>query len=151
MSVVLSLTSAAIIACASVSSISALTALSLHGAKEEELSFETIFNDKGLLLKTLTDHGCCVQEHGENELAVETSFGTLRYIRADAAQPYRLYLGDVADPAALMEEMRLFETEYGRNVQSYTYHHIKQNLTEDMSVVSEAVLEDDSLLLTISL
>ena len=62
-----------------------------------------------------------------------------------------LLAGGLTPYTALLEQIQLFETEYGRNVQTYTYHHIKENLTEDMQIVSETVLEDDSLVLTISI
>lgn len=152
MSVVLSLTSMAIIACASLTSAAAVAiAQTQVGKVNKEQGFETVFNDSALLLKTLQEHGCCVEQRGENELAVQTACGTLRYFRADASEPFSLYLSEVQQPEALLEEIRQFETEYGRNVQSYTYHHIKDNLPDNMTIVSEEVLDDDALLLTISL
>lgn len=151
MSVVLSLTSMAIIACASLTSAAAVAiAQTQMGKVNKEQGFETVFNDSALLLKTIQEHGCCVEQRDENELAVQTACGTLRYFRADASEPFSLYLSEVQQPEALLEEIRQFETEYGRNVQSYTYHHIKDNLPDNMTIVSEEV-PDDALLLTISL
>lgn len=151
MSVVLSLTSAAIIAGLSVSSVAVAGLVENRKNTKNQKSLETIYNDSALLVKTLSDYGCCVDQVTENDLRVQTQCGTLRYFRADSTQPFRLMLEQVEDADALLEQIRVFETEYGRNVQTYTYHHIKENLSEDMQIVSETVLEDDSLVLTISI
>lgn len=151
MSVVLSLTSAAIIAGISVSSVAVAGLVENKKSAKKQKSLETIFNDHGLLLKTLADYGCCVEQVSENDFRVQTQCGVLRYFRTDSTQPFRLLLEQVEDADALLEQIRLFETEYGRNVQNYTYHHIKENLTGDMQILSESVLEDDSLVLTISI
>lgn len=151
MSFVLSLTSAAIIAGISISSAAAAVVADNWANGKTDSSLETLFNDSAILIKTLEDYGCCVDKVAENDLRVQTQCGTLRYFREDNTQPFRLLLEQVTDKAALLEQIHLFETEYGRNVQTYTYHHIKENLTEDMQIVSETVLEDDSLVLTISI
>lgn len=151
MSVVLSLTSAAIIAGISLSSVTVAGLLENRKQNKKELAVETVFNDSAILEKTLADYGCCVEKFGENDLRVQTQCGVLRYCRDSLDQPFRLMLEQVEDADALLEQIRLFETEYGRNVQTYTYHHIKKNLSEGMQIVSETVLEDDALVLTINI
>lgn len=151
MSVILSLTSAAIIAGISVSSVAVAGLVDIRKNAKKQTSLETVFNDSALLEKTLADYGCCVDKVTENDLRVQTQCGTLRYFRQDGGQPFRLMLEQVEDADALLEQIRVFETEYGRNVQTYTYHHIKENLPEDMQILSESVLEDDSLVLTIQI
>ncbi len=151
MSLVLSLTSAAIIAGVSIAPLAVAGIVMNVGGKQEQKSFETVFCDGELLVKTLADYGCCVEKIAENDFQVQTQCGVLRYFRNDESQPFQLLLEQVQDADALLEQIRLFETEYGRNVQTYTYNHIKENLTGDMQILSEMVLEDDSLLLTISI
>lgn len=51
----------------------------------------------------------------------------------------------------LQKELKQLEEEYSLNVQSFTYEKIKSSLESDMSIESEEVLEDNSILLTINL
>ncbi len=51
----------------------------------------------------------------------------------------------------MQNELEELNEEYGLNVQTYTYEHVKENLEEGMPIESEEVLEDNSILLTINL
>lgn len=152
MSVTISLVSAAVIACSTLTSMAVMQTLenkTENIIKEE--SFETSFADAELLYRTLTEHGCCAEKISENEIIVSTASGMLRYTRNAPLEAFRLVLDQISDPDALIEQIRSLETDYGRNVQTYTYQHIKQNLTDDMQIEDEQILEDDSLLLTIDM
>lgn len=154
MSVVLSLTALAVIAGTTISSTALMTFLgskSEVAASIETECLETMFVDCDLLAKTLNEHGCCVNVVSENEIIVQTSCGNLRYARNSAADAFGLYINEVNDPQALIENLRAFEFEYGKNVQAYTYDHILSNLGDDMTFQEEEILEDDSLLLTITI
>lgn len=154
MSIVLSLTALAVVAGSTLSTVSIM---SLIGSKDEVQlddglqNLETMFVDCDLLAKTLAEHGCCVNVNSENEIIVQTSCGNLRYARNSATEAFGLYINEVNDPQALIENLRAFEFEYGKNVQAYTYDHILSNLSEDMTFQEEEILEDDSLLLTITI
>ncbi len=50
----------------------------------------------------------------------------------------------------MKNELEELNEEYGLNVQSYTYEHVKDNLEEGMSIESEEVLEDNTIVLTIN-
>ena len=151
MSVVLSLTSAAIIAGLSISSTTAMQLVMnmKNNAGEESGLIETVFIDGGLLKKTLEEHGACVKVLSDLEYQVEITGGVLRYIRKSESEPFFLALDKIPDPQALIDTLMEIEMEYGRNVQSYTYYHLKENLTDEMTVTSEEVLDDDSIMLTI--
>lgn len=154
MSVVLSLTALAVIAGTTISSTALMTFLGSKSEVEAPIEtecLETMFVDCDLLAKTLNEHGCCVTVVSENEIIVETSCGNLRYARNSAAEAFGLYINEVNDPQALIENLKAFEFEYGKNVQAYTYDHILSNLSEDMTFQEEEILEDDSLLLTITI
>ena len=154
MSVVLSLTALAVIAGTTISSTALMTFLGSKSEVEAPIEtecLETMFVDCDLLAKTLNEHGCCVTVVSENEIIVETSCGNLRYARNSAAEAFDLYINEVNDPQALIENLKAFEFEYGKNVQAYTYDHILSNLSEDMTFQEEEILEDDSLLLTITI
>lgn len=47
--------------------------------------------------------------------------------------------------------VKAIEHEYGSNIQSYTYNRIKSRLPDDMHLQSEEVLDDDSILITLTI
>ena len=150
MSVTISLVSAAVIACSTLTSMAVMQTLeNKTGDIIKKESFETSFADAELLRQTLMEYGWCVEKISENEMTVSTTSGILRYTRNSPSEAFRLVLDQISNPDALLEQIRSLETDYGRNVQTYTYQHIKQNLTENMQIEDEQVLEDNSLLLTI--
>lgn len=154
MSVVLSLTALAVVAGTTLSSTALMTMIGSKNEVDMDVEGEclqTMFVDGELLIKTLNEHGCCVNVVSENEIIVQTSCGNLRYVRNSASEAFGLYINEVNDPQLLIENLRQFEFEYGRNVQAYTYDHILSNLGEDMTFTEEEILEDDSLLLTITI
>lgn len=153
MSVVFTLTSAAVLAGMTLSTATTIAVINQVSDGEIDISepIETMFNDCELLEKTLLAHGCGVKVISENEIIVETECGNMRYIRENASLPFGLLLDEISNPEELFENLKSFEVDYGRNVQAYTYNHIKENLTDGMSIANEEVLEDDSLVLTINI
>ena len=153
MSVVFTLTSAAIVAGITLSSATTIAIIDQVSDGEMDINepIETMFNDCELLQKTLLAHGCSVKVVSENEIIVETECGNMRYVRENTSLPFGLLLDEVSNPDELFENLRSFEVDYGRNVQAYTYSHIKENLSDGMSIENEEVLEDDSLYLTINI
>ncbi len=111
----------------------------------------TRFADETLLKETLTAHGLTVQKTGEDAFTVRTEAGVLRYFRSSETEPYRMETQKVRDLPALMDELESLNCEYGCNVRDYTYHKVLDGLREHgMRLESQTVLEDDSILLTIS-
>lgn len=133
------------------SSIAALT--SLKGCGGHDLGpVETRFADCELLQKTLNEHGLIVKRLSENEYIIETEAGTLHYFRTSFDTPFMLEAKGVKDLQGLLSSLDSLENEYGRNVQAFTYGRVMRSLEEHgMSVASEEVLEDDSILLTLRL
>lgn len=165
MSLTLTLASAVMLAVASIGSVGTLTVIAEQAEKTDRRKngenvplqlqcVDTVFVDGELLVETLKAHGSCVsniQIVSENEILVDTEVGKLRYIRSNVTENFKLEFGMITDQEKFIEQLKSFEKEYGRNVQTYTYNHIKENLTEDMKVESEEVLDDDSLMLTIDI
>ena len=155
MSLVLSLTSCAVVAGVTLTQ-AAVTAVSVavaaSGKEESQINqgFETIFADSQLLAKTLNGFDCHFQQVDENHFIVETTCGNLIYKRNSVDEAFRLYLDEINDVDGLLANIKSFEVDYGRNVQAYTYDHIKKNLSDNMTIVDDEVLEDDSLYLTIN-
>lgn len=131
------------------SAIAAVTA-STKGSDCAIEPIGTIFNDSGLLLNTLSEHGLQVEKLSENEFTVSTESGTLRYFRTDETQPFFLEASRIRNMEELLTSLDELENEYGRNVQAFTYNRVMTSLEEHgMSVMSEEILEDDTIMLTL--
>ena len=152
MSLILTLTSCAILAAVSLSN-TALMAIAVRSEDKQEMlepSLETRFTDCDILVRTLSGLDCHYKVIGKNEVRVETTAGELIYRRENETEAFRLFLGEINDREALVENIRSFETDYQRNVQAYTYAHIKDNLPPGMTVAEDILLDDDTLVLTIN-
>ena len=111
---------------------------------------ETIFNDTELLIKTLTEHGVTVTVISENKITCCFDDITLTYSRQSNNEHFYVHIAGVKDYDKFFTEISCFECEYKQNVQSFTYNSIIESLDENnMKVVNETVLEDNSILLTI--
>ena len=156
MSLVLSMTSAAI--CLGISAlggmVAAKRALDAHcGTDATELDpVQTRFNDRTLLIKTLEEHGFTVQQEEDGILTVYTSAGSLRYYQPQEGEAFWVQPFDLKSQEELDAHEAELTEEYMVNVQKSTYLLLKQRLKErqDMELESEAVLEDQSILLTIN-
>lgn len=143
------MTAAAIIAGLSLSEVSLAALAADTCSTENDEGLETIFTDAQILRKTILEMDCHMEAVSDNEIYVMTSAGRLGYIRNNADEAFRLRLDMISDRQGLIENIRSFEVDYGRNVQDYTYAHIKENLGEGMRIIEEG-FEDDDLYITIS-
>lgn len=153
MSVTLTLAAAAVFAGISMAGATSLAIINQvsDGVFDAEEGIDTIFADSQILINTLNEYDCHYDVISDNEFLVKTNCGNIRYVRENQSQPFKMYLDEISDVEGLMENIKSFELDYGRNVQSYTYNHVKENLTDNMSISEEEVLDDDSLLLTINI
>ena len=150
MSMILTMTAAAVIAGLSLTQVSLAAVVAFKGDKENYTEgLETIFTDAKILQKTLGEMDCHMKVISENEIYVETTCGQLCYKRANAQEAFKLYLNNVTDKEGLVANIKSFEADYGKNVQDYTYHHIKDNLPENMSIENE-YFDEDTLYITIN-
>ena len=123
------------------------------GGQEADLPpIQTCFADADLLVKTLREHGLTVRSLSETEFTVETEAGILHYFRRPDSETFWMDASGVRDIQALLDSLDSLENEYGRNVQKFTYDRVLRGLTEHgMAVGREEILEDDSILLTLTL
>lgn len=119
-------------------------------AVENNMEFETRFNDSKLLLKTLTEFGACINQEGPDAYSVQFTDGEILYHRLTADAPYRMTVRNIENVDSLMDELRTIEEEYNGNVQEYTYRRVMDNLPEGMTVDSEEVLDDNSIMVTLN-
>lgn len=153
MSITLTLTSAAIIAGLSLATATSMAVIDQvsDGVFDKTEGIDTMFADSEILRQTLEGYDCHFKIISENEYLVETNCGNIRYARENAGQAFKMYLDEIEDVDGLLENLKSFEMDYGRNVQAYTYNHIKENLTDNMRIEDEEVLDDNSLFLTINI
>lgn len=155
MSVVITLIPLAIAVGVSLSSASITAAMALKGESETAQTFDnlqTIFTNEELLLKTLGEHGLTVKAESQHSYLVETESGTLRYHRTSSEEPFSLQIQGVHNMSALLSSVEELEYGYEKNVQSFTYDKIMCSLAErGMTVESEEIMDDDSILLTLQM
>ncbi len=113
---------------------------------------QTRFTDEGLLTQTLEEHGFPVRREEDGTLSVNTSAGSLRYYQPEKGAAFWVQPYDLKSEEELEAHQEELAEEYMVNVQKSTYLLLKQRLKErrDMELESEAVLEDQSILLTIN-
>ena len=111
---------------------------------------ETSYNDASLLLKTLQEHGVPVVQEAEDCFVTQLEDAMIVFRRQSADGPFVMDIGEVGDIQCLIDELDCLETEYNGNVQTYTYERVMKNLPEDMVLESEEVLEDNSIVLTLT-
>lgn len=152
MSVTFTLASAAILAGITLSSATSVAVINkfTDGDMDMDEPIETMFKDCDLLYKTLTEYGCDVTLVNENEIVVGTQNGKMKYVRENASLPFGLIINNISNSEEFFENLKSFEQDYGRNVQEYTYNHVKENLTNSMTIEKEEVTEDDCLVITIN-
>ena len=117
--------------------------------EHKPVCFETNFNDANLLLQTLQEHGLQVTVEGD---CFVTQFDDARivYRRLSEDGPFVMDIGEVGDAQCLIDELDSIEKEYNGNVQTYTYQRLMNNLPNGMVVESEQMMEDNSILLTLT-
>lgn len=111
---------------------------------------ETRFNSEDLLKKTLAEYGASFQNDSPDRITADFKTGKIVYERKDSTSPYTMQVFDVKDLDCLIDSIKAIDEEYGCNVQSYTYHKMMQNLPENMRLESDEVLEDGSILITLT-
>jgi hypothetical protein len=119
-------------------------------SKGESLMMATRFNDSELLLKTLKDYGLTPKKTTSNCFAVKFADGDIIYNRPSANETFSMTVRNIRDKEKLIKDLFDIEQEYNGNVQEYTYQRVLNNLPEGMAIENEEVLEDDSILITLS-
>ncbi len=112
--------------------------------------YETIFNDKDLLIKTLQEHGVTDLELRNDNIYCKIEEFKLKFFK-DANMPYKFEITHCAN-VDIEETINNLDSEYAKNVQEATYLKIKERLAKNnLQIDDEEILEDDSIMLTINL
>ncbi len=110
----------------------------------------TRFKSGELLLKTITEHGIDASCDEAGIITANCAEGSLIYRPDGLNGAYTVRASEALDVESLVSEFNEIDIEYDANVQSYTYEHLIENLPDNMIVEDEQVMEDDSILLTIT-
>lgn len=119
-------------------------------AEDECLRLESRFNDSSLLMKTLSEYGLCPQQVGPDSYLVAFSDGEILYERPTAEAPFTMNVRNIKNKKRLMDDLHEIEQDYNGNVQEYTYQRVMNNLPDNMTLDSEEVLDDNSIVLTLN-
>jgi len=123
-----------------------------RGSKDKLESLQTDFTNCELLSKTLQEHGLPVSIISDNCISVKIEKYELVYERPNSDEAFMVSARDWDGAEELMRHIDSLGKEYKSNVQTYTYDRLIQNLSgSDMTIESETVLEDNSILLTINI
>ena len=122
-----------------------------YGTASKLEPMPTTFKDCNLLIKTLKEHGLSVSAVSQNQLSVKTGKYELHYNRTTQDEAFWVSVEGWNNADELIEDINCLEKEYKLNVQSYTYDKLMSNISgAGMTVEEEVILEDDSIMLTIT-
>lgn len=111
----------------------------------------TNFRDEKLLLKTLEDSGVPVVRDPAGVITCSVGRSVLRFVRAPG-EPYQVEVKNNVARHELLQQLMLLDEDYCRCVQADVYANIKAKAFEKhMTVESEEVLEDNSILMTLTI
>lgn len=116
-------------------------------------TYETPFMNRELLERTLEEYGMQVVESSEEYISATIERLFFTFSRQDVNSPYNLKIEFPDDCEEMQSEVAesLYE-EYGCNTQEETYIRLKEKIDKsNMYIEDEEILEDDSIVLTISL
>lgn len=112
----------------------------------------TRFKDKELLKKTLEEHGFSTEFMEDGSLLMVNESGKIRFFQEERKECFQAFPIELKDTTQFCEDLEQLHDEYMTNVQTHTYQHLKENLNgrTDLSLESEQVLEDDTIVLTLT-
>lgn len=140
----------AVALCVTASETMASITNKISNPTENNASIQTRFNSADILIQTLKEHGLDIEICDSNTILVKSTGGILRYVRKNKNESFSIELMNVDKFDCLINDLNELENEYDRNVQSFTYNKVIQNLPSNMCIVENNVLDDESILLTIS-
>jgi len=113
-------------------------------------TFPTNFRDGELLFRTLKEFGVNPTRHG-SEIRCQAEKSTLTFRQAGADGPYGVEVTNAPDLRKVYEYLSTVDEEYKRCVQAMVVEKLKERAADrEMTVESEQVLEDNSILLTLN-
>lgn len=117
--------------------------------EEKELIYPTSFVDRSILMNTLTSYGIPYNIQGENIIILSNEVD-LEIFKKDNPY-YEVRINSKSNLNTAYFHLNNIDEEYKKVVQNITYQNVMRSISEiaSMSIESEEVLEDDSILITV--
>lgn len=116
-----------------------------------EKSFETVFMDKDVLIKTLEEHGVVNIKDEYGKISGQVDSYTLSFEKEAENKPYFVTVTCLNTDNA-EEKVGDLSSEYALNVQEEAYLSIIDKLKDNnMEVEDEEVLDDNTIVLTVNI
>ena len=117
----------------------------------EETLFKTVFTDKNLLVKTLSEHGGNIQTETDLKIKCVIDNFELNFERTNPEETFNLKIFHRQSETPETEVNNL-DSEYKLNVQEQAYMQLVDKIkNKNMEIEEEEVLEDNTIVLTINL
>lgn len=113
------------------------------------IKLPTNYNDKELLVKTLRDFNAKRIKIDKENITCMIDEYSLEFLKGE--QNYIIELSKIKNTDRLIEELRCLDGLYKQNLQEQIYVKTKERIREQgMIIEMEEVLEDNSIVLTVS-
>ncbi|MBA2214181.1 hypothetical protein [Sellimonas intestinalis] len=113
------------------------------------IKLPTNYNDKELLVKTLRDFNAKRIKIDKENITCMIDRYSLEFLKGE--KNYIIELSKIKNPDRLIEELRCLDGLYKQNLQEQIYVKTKERIREQgMIIETEEVLEDNSIVLTVS-
>lgn len=119
---------------------------------DQVTSFSTIYSDSSILEQTLAEYGVSYSKSDSDSFELIFDKMNLIFSRSSCEEPYELTLkSNSAGESVLDAIVKTLTPEYLRIAQERAYLQIKEKCQQsDFEIIEEDVLDDNSILLTIS-
>jgi len=120
-----------------------------EGARNPEL-YPTNFRDGELLIKTLREIGANPVRH-DGSISCKLENTTLVFRQYEHGSPFHVEVHNPPDMRKVFEYLGQLDDDYRRCLQEAVYNRLKTRVAErNMTIESEEVLDDNSIVLTIN-
>lgn len=115
----------------------------------ENIELPTNYVDKELLKKTLNEYGAKITYEKNDNIKCEIENSILEFKKQD--EMYMVNINTAPNGEEIFKQLKDLDSEYKINLQEQVYINTKKNIEDEgMKIEKEEVLEDNSILLTIS-
>lgn len=115
----------------------------------QDIELPTNYTDKDLLKKTLDEYGAEIFYEYDDTIKCKIENSFLKFTKVDGS--YSVKIINASNGEKIYQDLKELDLEYKRNLQEQVYINTKNNIKkEGMEIEKEEILEDNSIVLTIS-
>lgn len=130
-----------------------ISLLNINSGKKQLTSrtLKTNYTDKEVLIKTLREYGARAIESDDYNVCCDMFGVKLYYSKNFSQSSYNLEISRISDEEQCTKMLEDLDDEYNLNIQDITYRKIIERIkNQNLSLESEEICEDNSILLTIN-